>query len=105
MNGRMAKQIRAHSSSREHYRALKREHLAAIRRQHPNALPERKHPPKEPARPSWPATANQRRQSRPLIMIHPVRQAVLQSPHFMREVVRANLIGLDKHQIDAAARA
>ena len=105
MNGHKAKSIRKRSTSRDSYQALKREHLAARRRQHPKALAERKRSPKDPVRPTWPATANQKRQSRPLIVIHPVRQAVLQSPYSLREVVRANLTGLDKHQIDAAVRA
>lgn len=73
MNGKITRALRKLSNNRAEYQALKR-FAHADQGQNPKRLVTRKHKQKAPAKPSWPATADQRQQSRPLIVLHPWRQ-------------------------------
>jgi hypothetical protein len=55
--------------------------------------------------PSWPHTANQIRQSRPVIIMRPVKQVVGKSESPTAREYRQDTYGLPKHELDAMARA
>ena len=75
MNGKRAKQIRSRTSSRKEYQAAKRAAVKAptLAAQNPTPLPVRNHKPKAPIAATWPHTKDQHKQTRPIIVMHPVR--------------------------------
>lgn len=50
--------------------------------QKPKAVAAREHKPKDPVKPTWPGTPNQRAQSRPMIVVHPRRQTARDERRF-----------------------
>jgi hypothetical protein len=105
MNGKRAralrreaqKQSRKPHQQRRIYQALKRE-AKAENGQHPKPIKVRGHAPKSPIKATWPKTNDQKQQSRPLIVVHPIRQYKKLRPKSMID----HLIGLPKWQLDAA---
>lgn len=73
MNGKTARALRKVSTNRSEYQALKR-FAHADQGQHPKPLITRFRRSAGPAKPTWPATANQKRQSRPMIVLRPAQQ-------------------------------
>lgn len=67
--------------------------------QNPKPLRERRRKPKAAIKPTWPNTADQRKQSRPLIVARPVRR--LTKGRFT-PVTTAGAV-TEKHKLDAAA--
>lgn len=61
-------------------------HKAGTRRkprdmgQHPKFKPERRRTPAFGSGPTWPRTKDQRKQSRPVIVVHPIRQLLIMLP-------------------------
>lgn len=74
MNGKRAKAIRRHTTSRQHYLAAKDsfKHFVWAHAQQPKPLPERKRKPKQAIKATWPHSPDQKRQSRPVIVMRPV---------------------------------
>mgnify|MGYP000532317634 CR=1 FL=1 len=72
MNGRKARELRRQAVNRREYQVLKSE-AHRDQGQRPKFEAERRR--RTPARhgPSWPATMDQRKQSRPLIVIRPLK--------------------------------
>ncbi|MEN6540879.1 MAG: hypothetical protein ABFC67_14825 [Mizugakiibacter sp.] len=112
MNGRKAKLIRRFAlserkvgmSHRRWYRRLK----AAYTRgpiQEPKPLLERRRNPKAAIKPTWPSTADQRKQSRPVIMLRPVKR-LLEGQYHPVTVYSFRRAGdvMPKHELDAAAK-
>lgn len=102
MNGKKARALRRSAFNRKHYQALKREAKRGDG-QNPKPLPERRRKPMATAAPSWPRGANQRAQSRPLIVIHPVRALCPGSNTSIKAWHRKIAEGAPKWQIDRAA--
>lgn len=104
MNGRKARQLRREAISRNHRRRLKRE-AHADQGQHPKFKPERRRRNAVGHGPTWPSTDDQRKQSRPLIVIQPVKQMCAAAPFEDREQLRRMGSVMPKHYLDAAAVA
>ena len=58
---------------------------------------------KEPIEPTWPRTEDQKRQSRPMIVVHPVRRLVWRDKPRREAKIRAAAYGIPKWALDAAA--
>lgn len=111
MRGKEAKRLRRASleigRSRAAYRRLKRARQTG---QHPKPLVVRVRKPKEAIKPTWPATPNQRAQSRPVILLQPLRllKAKLietSSSWTQRDESEVTRTGwLPKHDIDSMVR-
>lgn len=104
MNGRKARELRRQAISKNHHRRLKRE-AHADQGQHPKFAPERRRKPSAGSGPTWPRTKDQRKQSRPLIVVHPIRQmcAGLTDHDTIRRL--RGLGWAPKHRLDAGAVA
>lgn len=72
MNGRKARALRRQAGSRREYQALKWE-AHRNQGQRPKFDAERKRRPAPRVPPSWPGTKDQRKQSRPMIVIRPIK--------------------------------
>ena len=90
------------SSNRKDYQVLKRA-WTSDRGQHPKAVALRTRKPKAPARPTWPATKDQRHQTRPVIVLHPVRQLGVNRNESARQRLRKFLGNTSKCVLDAMA--
>jgi hypothetical protein len=73
MNQKQAKKLRGISSSRMEYQEFKRAYLSKNTGQKPKPLATRKQKLKKSIPATWPRTDNQKAQSRPVIVIKPVR--------------------------------
>jgi ADP-heptose:LPS heptosyltransferase len=106
MNGKQARALRREAlsgfasavSKRKRYQALKREFLSE-NGQHAKPVKVRKHKPKAAIKATWPKTKDQKQQSRPMIVVHPIRQIVKLRKHYPTN----ELVGLAKHHLDAIA--
>lgn len=75
MNGKRARSFRKVTSSRADYQDLKDAYRKSyLSSQRPKPLSERKRKLKDPIKPTWPRTEDQKLQSRPLIVIRPLYQ-------------------------------
>ena len=104
MNGRKARELRREAISKNDHRRLKRK-AHADQGQHPKFKPERRRRNHVGHAPTWPATDDQRAQSRPLIVVHPIRQmcAGLNDHDTIRRL--RGLGWAPKHRLDAGAVA
>lgn len=105
MNGKQAKRLTA-GLSKSLGKAVKRAYVKGrvSAAQQPKPLKVRRRVEAGPSRPTWPATGDQIRQSRPLIIVKPVRRLLEQTPEIQRASVRQDCIGESKHVLDGAAR-
>lgn len=76
MNGKQAKRLRRIAKSEKEYKELKRVLVRGIKPTTAKIKPERKHKRKEAIPPTWPKTDDQKVQSRPLIVLKPVRHII-----------------------------
>lgn len=69
----------------------------------PKPLRERKHLSRWAVKPTWPATADQRKQSRPVIVMRPVRLACMRASSHPVVQYRIRMLGarLPKHTLDS----
>ena len=108
MNGKRAKALRRATTDRTSYRIAKREHTHSNTGQAPRSVKARATKKASPIPPTWPRTANQLAQSRPVIVIKPVRalrKELHQLPMFgwqRRDLVR-NAGAAPKHLLDDAS--
>lgn len=104
MNGKMAKRIRSVSVSHAAYRKLKRAYTAdrAAQAQCSKPLVIRSRRRSYISRPTWPATLDQCGQSRPLIILRPVRQILSWYRSGKDKLcINTRLAGLPKCVLDA----
>lgn len=99
MNGKKARALRKTSRTRKQYQANKRASMAD-NGQHPKFAVERKRTPKPAAQPTWPATKNQRAQSRPVTLIRPMRHIGFMA-HKRKGQLRIAINGRPKWAVDS----
>jgi hypothetical protein len=106
MNGKRARILRAIAGDdRKAYRDLKHAYTQE-NGQHPKLTAERNRKPKQAIQPTWPATPNQRKQSRPEIVVKPARVLIshLVKPSEQRkQEIRRAMSVMPKWQCDMAA--
>lgn len=102
MNGKKARALRKTAGDRKTYRALKRA-TKNDQGQHPKPLVARVRKPKRPIKATWPATLDQMRQQRPMIVLHPARQLGAGKNEKRKHEFRVACNALPKHECDAAA--
>lgn len=100
MNGKKARALRKMAPNRLLYRAMKRA-ATSDRGQNPKFATPRKRKPKDPIAPTWPRTEDQKAQSRPLVLVHPLRHIDPLSPAKARS--RRAFRFMHKHKCDTAA--
>ena len=101
MRAVLCKALRKLSKNRADYQKLKRSRHTE-QGQHPVALAERTRRPKKAIKPTWPGSDDQRKQSRPIIVLHPLRSIARRM-----ESKLYNLRGVGEHypkwRLDAGA--
>ena len=102
MNGKKSRALRAIAGSSRDYQALKRAE-SADQGQRPKLLAARWRKPKLAIKATWPATADQRAQQRPLIVLHPARQLGFEKGNERQQELRDACNALPKWMCDAAA--
>ena len=108
MNGKKARALRKilgivphkKSAARSAYKAAKRHHDNG---QHPKFAEPRALKQKAAVTPSWPKTLDQKRQSRPLIVLHPVRQMCAGKSERRKAEIRRAFNNIPKFALDEAA--
>lgn len=108
MNGRQAKATRRMSINSGFTKRQVRRILRAHKtRQNPKPLHERRHVAAAPRRATWPRTPDQKDQSRPVIVLKPVR-AMLDNPNLHPKTarrIRSAGNWMPKHMLDAGVVA
>ena len=105
MNGRQAKATRRMAINSGFTKRQARLILRAHKRkasQNPKPMQERRHVAAGPRRATWPHTPDQKRQSRPVIVMGPVRAMLRDTEHpRTRRRIRAAGNWMPKHMLDA----
>lgn len=109
MNGKKARALRKilgvvpHQKSADTSRAYKAAKRSSDNGQHPKFAEPRARKQKAAIPPTWPKTLDQKRQSRPLIVLHPVRQMCAGKSKQRKAEIRAALNRIPKFALDDAA--
>lgn len=101
MNGKRSRELRRRALTLRQYKAMKRAHTRG-NSQNPKPLHERTHKAKPPIKATWPRTPDQKGQSRPVIVMGPVRAMLEDTEHpRTRRRIRSAGNWMPKHMLDA----
>lgn len=106
MNGRRSKELRRRALTLRQYKAMKRAHTRGGS-QNPKPLADSTRKAKPLIKATWPRTPDQKGQSRPVIVLKPVR-AMLDNPHLHPKTarrIRSAGNWMPKHMLDAGVVA